>query len=162
MTIGEVAARIAEIDVRRKLHKAATDALEAERGGLEEQLLDLLADAGLSSVRTAPQVVTAPDDGQSFNGGCSGCQAVAIAPTTVHARRDLWLAAPNGRDHAIAGLRRAGAGILVAEAYNSQSASAWMRELPRTAKPEDLPIFPAAAGDDLGVSEKYSIRTRRA
>ena len=155
MTIGEVAARIAEIDVRRKLHKAAADVLEAERGGLEEQLLDLLSDAGLSSVRTEQQRTE-----QYYE--CAHCEGSIIPATTVHARRDLWLAAPNGRDLAIAGLRRAGAGILVAEAYNSQSASAWMRELPRTAKPEDLPIFPAAAGDDLGVSEKYSIRTRRA
>ena len=55
MTIGEVAARIAEIDVRRKLHRGAMERLDTERGELEESLLDMLATEGMSSVRTEQQ-----------------------------------------------------------------------------------------------------------
>ena len=176
-TVGEMAARIAVLDARKTAAQQALNDLGEERRDLEARLLETMETEGLGSVKTRKQI--APSEledmisgvalallaSASVHGvGATSERVVAaledvrqearrlfpsdVPPMTVYLRRELWLAAPLGKE-----------AVLVSETYNSQSASAWMRELPRDA--DDLPVFPADAGDGLGASEKYSIRTRK-
>lgn len=164
----EMAARMAELDVRRAALKSHIERIEDERGDLEQQLLAAFEAGNTPRIVTGEQVIYGDEmelaemnDGGIVRGnvGCEHCLDLTVPQTTVHLRRELWISAPEGRPAALAAMRDAGAGDLISETYHAGSASAWMRELERDA--DDLPIFPPAVAGRLGTSEKYTIRTRR-
>lgn len=93
-------------------------------------------------------------------------QSVRIDGHTVYLRRELWAGAPKNdagdtdTERACEALRRAGVGHFVKEGFNSMTVSAWVREFDQDPITK-MPILPPELGDDLRVTERYGVRTRR-
>lgn len=86
-----------------------------------------------------------------------GMQNTRIDGTTVYVHRQLWANAKDGDRHrAVAALKRSGLTEMVTETFNTNTLSAYVREL--DAVGEDLP---PDLEDAISVSEKFSLRTRR-
>lgn len=87
-----------------------------------------------------------------------GVQSMSVDGMTVYLQRTLWARLSDGatREQAIDALRDAGLDHFVAESYNTQTLSSWLRDLER----EEEPLPEALVGVIEG-SEKYAIRTRR-
>jgi hypothetical protein len=76
----------------------------------------------------------------------------------VFVRRDIWARAAEEREEALfAALRRNGLGHFVRPTVNVQTLSAWYREQQKAHEevPDDIQA-------SLHVSEKFSVRTRKA
>lgn len=114
-------------------HQAAADEVQGVADALEQSLLEGFAEAGV--------------------------QSMSVDGRTVYLERKLWARVEPGasRDQVIEGLRRAGLDHFVQDGYNSNTVSAWLREL----ESSEEPIPPALEGV-LGSTEVYRIRTRRA
>ena len=134
-TMAANARRIAEIDRQRSALNAQLDTLNDERTQLESALLAAWGEEGMSSIRV---------DG-----------------ATVSLRRDLWAGLVRNEQgsnaDALSALKRARLGSFVNETVNTQTLSAWARELPRDN--DDMPILPSSLRERINVSEKFSIRT---
>ena len=133
------AARLGEIDVLRAKGKKDDDALLAERRILEAELLT------------------------QFEGG--EIQRIRVAGRTVYMQRQIWANAKRGedgeRDYAAAnaGLRAAGLEVFIAERFNVQTLSGYVRnDLPRTA--DEMPILPPELADVLDVAEVFTIKSQ--
>jgi hypothetical protein len=102
--------------------------LRSEREGLEQELLSEFEELGSSSIR--------------------------LQGKTVYVHRQLWANARDGDyDRACAALIEAGLGEFVQERFNTQTVSAYVRELDQ--KGEDLP---PELEETLTVAERFSVR----
>jgi len=123
--------RFVALEERRRELEADVDTVKAETAELEQRLL--------------PQ----------FEQG--GFEKVSIDGRTVYIERKLWAKAKAGDKGAVCkALKRCRLGDYVEETFNTNSLSAYVRELDREGKPLSAPL--AAV---LDVSEVFKLRTRR-
>lgn len=89
--------------------------------------------------------------------GQNGVQSLKLNGMTLYVNRQLWAHAKDG--DFVAGclaLKEAGLGDFVAERFNVQSLSAWVRERDRNGEP-----LPEAFKDRIEVSEVFRLGARR-
>jgi len=123
--------RFVALDERRHQLEAEVDTIKAEATELEGRLL--------------PQFEQ------------SGTERIAIDGRTVYVERKLWAKAKDGDKAAVCkALKRAHLGDYVEETFNSNSLSAYVRELDREERP-----LPPSLREVLEVSEVFKLRTRR-
>lgn len=123
------------VELRRRQSELESEAsgVKEEADQIEQRLLEDFAEQGV--------------DRMSVNGH------------TVYLHRQLWARVPEGvtRAEVVEALEEAGLGHFVRRQYNTQTVSAWLRDLER--EEEELP--PELYGMIEG-SERYSLRVRRA
>lgn len=129
-------AKIREYNALRQRAKTLVDeakALMEQADEMEQALLEDLAEAGV------PRITV---DGR-----------------TTYIHRELWAKRPEGitTEQVCDGLRAAGFDQFVNLTYNSQTVSAWLRELEKA----DAPIPPELDGI-LTTTEKFSLRSTKA
>ncbi len=123
--------RFVALEERRRALEAEIDTLKAEAAELEQRLLAQFEQSGM--------------------------ERVAIDGRTVYVERKLWAKAKDGDKAAVCkALKRCRLGDYVEETFNTNSLSAYVRELDREGRP--LPPTLAAV---LDVSEVFKLRTRR-
>ncbi len=86
----------------------------------------------------------------------AGIQNMKIDGVTVYILRQLWAQALASNEEICEALRAAGLQDYVKEGYNSQSISAYFRELEK----QDEPL-PSELAGKIGTTEKFSLRTRK-
>ena len=87
----------------------------------------------------------------------NGLEKVSFDGRTVYLERKLWAKAKDGNKAAVCkALKRAHLGDFVEETFNTNSLSAYVRELDR----EDRPL-PPSLRDVVEISEVFKLRTRR-
>jgi hypothetical protein len=120
-------------------------ALEERRRQLETEVDSIKTEAAELESRLLPQFEQ------------SGTERIAIDGRTVYVERKLWAKAKDGDKAAVCkALRRARLGDYVEETFNTNSLSAYVRELDREERP-----LPSSLRDVLEVSEVFKLRTRR-
>ena len=120
-------------------------ALEERRKQLEDEVDGIKAEAAELESALMPQFEQA------------GIERVSIDGRTVYIERKLWAKAKDGDKPAVCkALKRCRLGDYVEETFNTNSLSAYVRELDREGKP----LSPALAAV-LDVSEVFKLRTRR-
>jgi hypothetical protein len=120
-------------------------ALEERRRQLEAEIDTLKAEAAELEMSLLPQ----------FEQG--GLERVSIDGRTVYIERKLWAKAKEGDKAAVCkALKRAHLGDYVEETFNTNSLSAYVRELDREGRP-----LPPSLREVLEVSEVFKLRTRR-
>ena len=120
-------------------------ALEERRHRLETEIDTIKAESAELEGRLLPQFEQ------------SGTERVAIDGRTVYVERKLWAKPKDGDKPAVCkALKRCRLGDYVEETFNTNSLSAYVRELDR----DDRPLPPTLAAV-LDVSEVYKLRTRR-
>ena len=120
-------------------------ALEERRRALEAEVDTIKAEASELEGRLLPQFEQ------------SGLERVSIDGRTVYVERKLWAKPKDGDKPAVCkALKRARLGDYVEETFNTNSLSAYVRELDR----EGRAMPPSLAGV-LDVSEIFKLRTRR-
>jgi hypothetical protein len=124
--------RFVALEERRRDLETEVDRIKAEAAALEQQLL--------------------PEFEQS------GMERVSIDGRTVYVERKLWAKAKDGGNKAAACqvLRACGLDDYVEETFNTNSLSAFVRELDREGKP----LTPSLAAV-LEINEIFKLRTRR-
>jgi len=123
--------RFVALEERRRKLEAEIDTVKAEAAELEELLL--------------PQFEQ------------SGMERVAIDGRTVYVERKLWAKAKDGDKASVCkALKRCRLGDYVEETFNTNSLSAYVRELDREGRP-----LPPSLREVLEVSEVFKLRTRR-
>ena len=119
------------LDERRRQLEAEIDTVKAEAAQLEQALLPEFERDGL--------------------------ERVSIDGKTVYLERKLWAKAKDGDKAAVCkALKRAHLGDYVEETFNTNSLSAYVRELDR----EDREL-PPSLREVLEISEVFKLRTRR-
>jgi hypothetical protein len=123
--------RFVALEERRRQLEAEVDTIKTETAELEQRLL--------------PQFEL------------EGFEKISIDGRTVYVERKLWAKAKDVNKAAVCkALKRARLGDYVEETFNTNSLSAYVRELDR----EDRPL-PLGLRDVLEVSEVFKLRTRR-
>jgi hypothetical protein len=123
--------RFVALEERRRQLEAEVDSIKAETAELEQRLL--------------PQFEQ------------SGTERIAIDGRTVYVERKLWAKAKDGDKSSVCkALKRCRLGDYVEETFNTNSLSAYVRELDREGKP-----LSTALAAVLDVSEVFKLRTRR-
>ena len=123
--------RFVALEDRRKQLEAEVESIKAEASELEGLLL--------------PQFEQ------------SGMERVSIDGRTVYVERKLWAKAKDGDKPAVCkALKRCRLGDYVEETFNSNSLSAYVRELDREGR-----HLPPSLVSVLEVSEVFKLRTRR-
>jgi len=123
--------RFVALEERRKQLEAEVDSIKAEAAELEGLLL--------------PQFEQ------------SGMERVAIDGRTVYVERKLWAKAKDGDKPSVCkALKRCRLGDYVEETFNTNSLSAYVRELDREGRQ-----MPPSLVAVLDVSEVFKLRTRR-
>jgi hypothetical protein len=86
----------------------------------------------------------------------SGVQSMRVNGMTVYMHRQLWANHNGDKETTVQALRASGLGDMIYETFNSQTLSAWVREM------EDIDTeIPEAVRPHLKLSERFSIRTQR-
>lgn len=120
-------------------------ALEERRRQLETEVDSIKAEAAELEGRLLPQFEQ------------SGMERVAIDGRTVYVERKLWAKAKDGDKPSVCkALKRCRLGDYVEETYNTNSLSAYVRELDREGRQ-----MPPSLVAVLEVSEVFKLRTRR-
>ena len=120
-------------------------ALDERRRTLEAEIETIKAEAAEIAPRLLPQFEP------------SGMERVSIDGRTVYIERKLWAKAKDGDKSAVCkALRRCRLGDYVEETFNTNSLSAYVRELDREER-QLPPTLPAV----LDISEVFKLRTRR-
>jgi len=120
-------------------------ALEERRKQLEAEVETIKAESSELEVRLLPQFEQ------------SGTERIAIDGRTVYVERKLWAKAKDGDKPSVCkALKRCRLGDYVEETFNTNSLSAFVRELDREGKQ----LSPALAAV-LEISEIFKLRTRR-
>jgi len=120
-------------------------ALEERRKQLEAEVETIKAESSELEVRLLPQFEQ------------SGTERIAIDGRTVYVERKLWAKAKDGDKPSVCkALKRCRLGDYVEETFNTNSLSAYVRELDREGKQ----LSPALAMV-LDISEVFKLRTRR-
>lgn len=113
------------------VQEAEAKATKDQMAILEEQILSNLAREGVGSVK--------------------------VLGTTLFIRTQRWARAKEGdKERAIAALREVGLGDFVAEGFNTQTVSAWLREQVR----DEIDI-PEAFTDAFDTTETFKLGTRK-
>lgn len=87
-----------------------------------------------------------------------GAQNMNIDGRTVYIHSQIWAGSVDGNTQALVdSLKANGHGDLVKEQYNSNTLSAWVRELLKNGEEIPAPIQP-----HINITEKFSVRTRKA
>lgn len=124
--------RYVELTKRKRQTEEDLDGLKKELARLEGQLLEDFERAGVDSMR--------------------------IDGMTVYPHRQLFANARDGdKERAVEALRACGLDDYVKEQFNTQSLSAYVRELDELEEPLPQPLAEA-----LDVHEKYTLRVRKA
>ena len=128
--------QFAELTARKRGLAAQLDEVKAEMDALQESILAMMGEAGVSSVRVDT------DEGRF----------------TLFPRRELWAGALEG-DYvrACVALRDAGLSDLVEERFNTQRLSAVVREMDAAGTP-----LPESFEGAIKVSEIFKLSVRRA
>ena len=122
--------RYVALEERRRKLEAEIDTIKAEVAELEQRLLPQFEQGGL--------------------------QRVSIDGRTVYIERKLWARAKDGNKAAVCkALKRCHLGDYVEETFNTNSLSAYIRELDREGRP-----LPPSLAVVLDVSEVFKLRTR--
>jgi len=122
--------RFVALEQRRRQLEAEVDQIKAEAAELEQRLL--------------PQFEQ------------SGMERVLIDGLTVYIERKLWAKARDGDKPAVcSALKRCNLGDYVEETFNTNSLSAYVRELDREGR-----HLPPTLASVLDVSEVFKLRTR--
>lgn len=120
-------------------------ALEERRRQLETEVDSIKAEAAELEGRLLPQFEQ------------SGMERVAIDGRTVYVERKLWAKAKDGDKPSVCkALKRCRLGDYVEETFNTNSLSAYVRELDREGRQ-----MPPSLVAVLDVSEVFKLRTRR-
>lgn len=124
--------RLKEYARLRRVEKelgAESAAVKAEADKMEQELLEAFAESGLTSLKV---------DG-----------------STVYLRRELWASRRPGATplDVCEAFEKAGMGQFVNQNYNSQTVSAWLRELDASGEPVPEPVDQV-----LTAAEKFSLR----
>ena len=120
-------------------------ALEERRRQLEAEVETIRAEATELEQRLLPQFEQ------------EGFEKISIDGRTVYVERKLWAKARDGNKAAVCkALKRARLGDYVEETFNTNSLSAYVRELDREERP-----LPPSLREVLDVSEVFKLRTRR-
>ena len=120
-------------------------ALEEQRHQLEAEIDTIKAEAAELEGRLLPQFEQ------------SGTERIAIDGRTVYVERKLWAKAKDGDKPSVCkALKRCRLGDYVEETFNTNSLSAYVRELDREGKK-----LSAALATVLDISEVFKLRTRR-
>jgi hypothetical protein len=122
--------RFVALEERRRQLEAEIDTIKAEATELEERLL--------------PQFEQ------------SGMERVSIDGRTVYVERKLWAKAKDGDKPAVCKALNCRLGDYVEETFNTNSLSAYVRELDREGR-----TLPPSLAAVLDVSEVFKLRTRR-
>ena len=123
--------RFVALEERRRQLEAEVDTIKAEATELEQRLL--------------PQFEQ------------EGFEKISVDGRTVYVERKLWAKARDGNKAAVCkALKRARLGDYVEETFNTNSLSAYVRELDREERP-----LPPSLREVLEVSEVFKLRTRR-
>ena len=123
--------RFVALEERRRQLEAEVDTIKAEATELEQRLL--------------PQFEQ------------EGFEKISIDGRTVYVERKLWAKARDGNKAAVCkALKRARLGDYVEETFNTNSLSAYVRELDREER-----RLPPSLREVLEVSEVFKLRTRR-
>jgi len=123
--------RFVALEERRRQLEAEIDTLKAEAAELEQALMPQFEQAGI--------------------------ERVSVDGRTVYVERKLWAKARDGDKAAVCkALKRCRLGDYVEETFNTNSVSAYIRELDREGRP-----LPASLREVLEVSEVFKLRTRR-
>lgn len=123
--------RFIALEERRRQLETEIDAIKAEAAQLEQMLLPEFERSGL--------------------------EKVSIDGRTVYLERKLWAKAKDGDKAAVCkALKRAHLGDFVEETFNTNSLSAYVRELDREER-----SLPPSLRDVLEISEVFKLRTRR-
>lgn len=128
--------QVAEYVRLRSLQKAAEAEAEAYKNQadqLQETLLEQFAEEGI--------------------------QKITVDGTTTYLRRELWARVEPGatREQVVEGLKACGMGQFVHEAFNTQTVSAWLRDLEREGQ-----TMPEELDGVLTTAEVFSLRNRKA
>ena len=122
--------RFVALEERRRQLEAEIDTIKAEVAELEQRLLPQFEQGGL--------------------------QRVSIDGRTVYVERRIWAKARDGNKSAVCrALKRCHLGDYVEETFNTNSLSAYVRELERDGRP-----MPPSLAKVLEVSEVFRLRTR--
>jgi hypothetical protein len=120
-------------------------ALEERRRQLETEIDAVKAEAAELEQRLLPQFEQ------------SGVERLSIDGRTIYLERKLWAKARDGDKAAVCcALKRARLGDYVEETFNTNSLSAYVRELDREGRP-----LPPSLETVLDISEVFHLRTRR-
>lgn len=123
--------RFVSLEERRRQLEAEIDTIKAEASELEGRLLPQFEQAGM--------------------------ERVSIDGRTVYIERKLWAKAKEGDKPAVCkALKRCRLGDYVEETFNTNSLSAYVRELDREGRK-----MPPSLAAVLEVSEVFKLRTRR-
>lgn len=137
-SIVDLARRYATLDARKQALKDELDEVERELSEIEPTLLEAFAEQ-----RLHPKLTLKLDDGTA---------------RTLYVRRDIWVRAAEDSEQALfAALRRNNLGHFVKEGVNVLTLSGWYREQAKLG--EEVPSDILAS---VAVSDKYSVRTRKA
>ena len=119
---------------------------------LEQQRLDLEAQVEAIKTETAElETLLLPQFEQE------AIERISIDGRTVYVERKLWAKAKDGDKPAVCkALKRCRLGDYVEETYNTNSLSAYIRELDREGKP-----LSQALATVLEISEVFKLRTRK-
>jgi len=120
-------------------------ALEERRRQLEAEVETLKTEAAELEQRLLPQFEQ------------EGFEKITVDGRTVYVERRLWAKAKDGDKAAVCkALKRARLGDYVEETFNTNSLSAYVRELDREERP-----LPPSLREVLEVSEVFKLKTRR-
>ena len=135
--------RLVEIDERLEKIRAEEQALKDERRLMEDQFLRYIEDT--------PDIV--PDS--------TGHWSQTVGDRTVYLAHETWASVPKEkRAAAVKAMEAEGIGDLVDRTnINSQTLSAWVRELPEDE--DGHPILPARLVDFIKVSQPIKVKTRK-
>jgi hypothetical protein len=99
-----------------------------------------------------------------------GVASMKVMGRTVYTQRNLWAGVPDGvdRQETCEALKDAGLGDFVAENFNTQTVSAYFREIEKAKKSngelvmEVDELIPESLRGKIKLSEKFGLRSRKA
>ena len=143
-TTADLVNQFIELDDKRKRLEGDVDAIKEELKVLEPQIMDRFENAGMQSMRSKSGV-------------------------TLYIRREVWAGAAEGAEVLLLEtLKSCGLGDMVKEKVNTQTLSAYVREVEKdtfngaSVTPEKLvQALPPALQTAVAVTERFSLRTRK-
>jgi len=143
-TTADLVNRFIELDEQRKAKEGEVDAIKEELRLLERLLMERFENAGMQSMKSAKG-------------------------TTLYIRRELWAGAAEGAGELLlSSLKAVGLGDMVEEKVNTQTLSAYVREVEKerfagaaVSPHEIVQALPEPLRKVVVVNEKHSLRTRK-
>jgi len=143
-TTADLVNRFIELDEQRKAKEGEVDAIKEELRLLEPLLMERFENAGMQSMKSAKG-------------------------TTLYIRREIWAGAAEGAEELLlSSLKAVGLGDMVKEKVNTQTLSAYVREVEKerfagaAVSPfEIVQALPEPLRKVVAINEKHSLRTRK-